>query len=913
MEQALRPISLDEINNAAPVSIDLPDDETDETVDVDIEEEYGFDENLAEVLPDSVLSTIASDLLEDIRNDKNSRTEWEKTVTDGMQLLGLKIEERTEPWKGACGVFHSMLAEAVIKFQSEMIMETFPASGPVQTKVIGKPDKDKDAAAERVKEDMNWQLQDNMTEYRPEHERMLWSLGFCGAAFKKVYYDPSLGRQVSMFVSAEDLLIPYGNSDITNCNRLTHVMKKTENELRKLMQAGFYKDLELGEPTREQSDIERKKEKMTGVRMLEETRFTLNESHVELDIPGFEDTDEDGEETGIGLPYVVTLDPEGKVFAIYRNWKEGDEKKLKREHFVQYTFIPGFGPYGWGYVHLLGGDAKGATSIFRQLVDAGTLANLPGGLKSRGLRIKGDDTPIAPGEFRDVDVPAGTIRDNLIPLPYKEPSNTLFLLFKEVVDQGRSLASTADMKVADMNQQAPVGTTLAIIERMMKVMSAVQARVHASMKKEFALLKEIIRDYAPKDYEYDTEGGRQIKQSDYNHVDVLPVSDPNASSTAQRIAQYQAALTLSQGAPQLYDLPELHRETLRALGMKNANKIVPDKQDIKPRDPVMENMNILNGKPVKAFLYQDHKAHLAVHMAAAQDPVTLQIVGQSPLAQSIGQAIQAHMMEHLAFQYRVDIERQMGVNLPDMDEDLPEEIEIRVSRLVAEAAPQILLMHNKEEAQKQIQQQQQDPIIQLQQAELQIKAQEVQRKAAKDQADSAIATQELQIQQQAAQVQLEKAKIDASVKMASAQASAQKSQIDAMSKAQDAQLKRQTAHAQIQKAQADAQKASIDAQTNAVSEAQKLELERERMRAQQRTEEMKLAQSAQKTHLDAGAKFVSEAQKTQLERDRLRAQVITDAAKLNHDGMKHDKQLEHDKHIAGLQAAASKSKSKEKK
>lgn len=730
MEPMLSPLSIEEINNAAPVEIELPEepDLTIVEISLEINPDEKFKQNLAEDIPQNELQSLAAEITEDIRIDKNSRREWDKTVTDGMELLGMKLEDRTQPWNGACGVFHSLMSEAVIKFQSEMIMETFPANGPVQTKIIGKDSKDKQEAANRVKEDMNWQLTENMSEYRGEHERLLWNLGFCGSGFKKVYYDPSMERQIAMFVPAEDMYLPYGCTDVSCSPRVTQVMRKSENEVKKLIQAGFYMDVELGEASKEVGDIEKKKQKLSGMTSLDDNRHILYECHLELDLPGFED-EVDGEKTGIALPYVVTLDTNGNIFSIYRNWNPDDKTKAKREHFVQYTFIPGFGPYGFGYVHILGGYAKGATSVLRQLVDAGTLANLPGGLKARGLRIKGDDTPIAPGEFRDVDVPAGTIRDNIIPLPYKEPSNTLFLLFKEIVDEGRSLASTADMKVADMNQQAPVGTTLAIIERMMKVMSAVQARVHNSMKKEFKLLQIIIKDYTPEEYSYETERGRMVKQSDYEHCDIIPVSDPNASSSAQRMAQYQAALQLSGTAPQLYDLPELHREALRVLGMKNASKIVPDKDDIKAKDPVSENMNIMNGKPVKAFLYQDHDAHLAVHMSAAQDPSMQKIIGQNPMASILQQSLQAHLMEHMAFKYRIDIEKQMGVSLPKQDEELPEDIESQVSRLAAEAAPLVLQLHSQKAAQEAAIAQQQDPVIQAQQQDQQLKAAELQEKA----------------------------------------------------------------------------------------------------------------------------------------------------------------------------------------
>lgn len=756
MERYVPPISLEDINKSEPIEIEIDGP----TVVVEIgDSNEEFKQNLAESMSEGDLQSLASDLLSDIRTDKNSRRDWEKTVSEGLELLGMKMDERTEPWPGASGVYHSLLSEAVIKFQSEMIMETFPASGPVFTKVIGKKSKEKEEAAERVKADMNWQLTEHMSEYRAEHERMLWNLGFSGAAFKKVYYDPYLERQVSMFVPAEDIYIPYGNTDLASCPRITQRMKKTENEIRRLMQAGFYVERDLTAPAKEISDLDKKKEKLTGINSLDDTRYTLYECHVELDLVGYEDK-RDGEESGIALPYVVTLDTNCCVYSLYRNWNPEDDHKKKRNHFVQYTFIPGFGPYGFGYIHILGGYAKGSTSILRQLIDAGTLANLPGGLKTRALRIKGDDTPIAPGEFRDVDVPAGAIRDNIMTLPYKEPSSTLFALFKEVVDEGRGLASTADMKIADMNQQAPVGTTLAIIERMMKVMSAVQARVHSSMKKEFKLLKEIIRDYTPEEYDYETDVGRMVKQSDYEHCDIIPVSDPNASSSTQRMAQYQAALQLSQSAPQLYDLPVLHREALLALGLKNAAEIVPDKDDIKSKDPVSENMNIMNGKPVKAFLEQDHEAHLAVHMSAAQDPAMQKIIGQNPMASVLQQAIQAHLMEHMAFKYRLDIEKQMGVNLPQEDDKLPIEIQNQISRLAAEAAPLVLQMHSAKAAQEAAMAQQKDPTIQAAQQDLQLRQQELQqkgqlaqaelqRKSTKDQMDAAAKADDIRLREEA--------------------------------------------------------------------------------------------------------------------------------------------------------------------
>ena len=759
MERYIPPISMEEINASEPVEVEI-DDPNAIVIEIKIgDPNEKFKQNLAETISENDLQSLASDLLADILTDRSSRRDWEKTVSDGLELLGMKMDERTEPWPGASGVYHSLLSEAVIKFQSEMIMETFPASGPVFTKVIGKKSKEKEEAAERVRSDMNWQLTENMSEYRAEHERMLWNLGISGAAFKKVYYDPHLERQVSMFVPAEDMYIPYGNTDLVSCPRITQRMKKTENEIRRLMQAGFYVDKDLTAPAKDISDLDKKKEKLTGMNSLDDNRYTLYECHVELNLVGYEDT-EDGEETGIALPYVITLDTNSCVYSIYRNWNPEDKHKKKRNHFIQYTFIPGFGPYGFGYIHILGGYAKGSTTILRQLIDAGTLANLPGGLKSRGLRIKGDDTPIAPGEFRDVDVPAGAIRDNIMSLPYKEPSSTLFALFKEVVDEGRGLASTADMKIADMNQQAPVGTTLAIIERMMKVMSAVQARVHSSMKKEFKLLKVIIRDYAPEEYDYETELGRMVKQSDYEHCDIIPVSDPNASSSTQRMAQYQAALQLSQSAPQLYDLPVLHRDALLALGLKNASEIVPDKDDIKSKDPVSENMNIMNGKPVKAFVEQDHDAHLTVHMSAAQDPALQKIIGQNPMASVLQQAIQAHLMEHMAFKYRLDIEKQMGVSIPREDSNLPIELENQISRLSAEAAPIVLQMHSAKAALEASMAQQKDPSIQTAQQELQLKQQELlqkgqlaqaelQRKSTKDQIDAASKADDIRLREEA--------------------------------------------------------------------------------------------------------------------------------------------------------------------
>lgn len=718
------------------------------------EESAEFYENLAEQIEEGALQSLASDLSSDITNDLGSRKDWEDAYKEGITLLGLKYEERTEPWSGACGVFHPMITEAVVRFQSETIMETFPAKGPVKTQIVGKQTREKEEAAQRVEEDMNYQLTEKMTEFRPEHERMLWSLPATGSAFKKVYYDPSLERQVSLFVPAEDIILPYGTTELSTCPRVTHRMRKTKNDILKLQAAGFYREVELGEPSKFKDDITQRKDEETGFSANYDDRYELYECHADLDLPGFEDVDDDGEKTGIGLPYVVTmLRGSNEILAIRRNWKEEDPLKLKRQHFVHYQYIPGFGAYGFGLFHLIGGYAKSATSIMRQLVDAGTLANLPGGLKSRGLRIKGDDTPISPGEFRDVDVGSGTIRDNILPLPYKEPSAVLAQLMDRIVDEGRRFAATADMKVADMSAQAPVGTTLAILERMLKVMSAVQARVHYSFKQELRLLAAIIRDYTDDEYTFEPDEGRATaKKSDYSQVDIIPVSDPNAATMSQRVVQYQAALQLASTAPQIYDLPALHRQMLDVLGIKDADKLVPMADDQKPRDPVSENMAVLIGKPVKAFLYQDHEAHIKVHMSAMQDPIVQQMVGQSPQANKIMAAMSAHIAEHLGFAYRSKIEQAMGVDLPMPDEEMPPEIEVQLSRLVAQAAPVVL-----QESQSQVAQQQaaaqaeqvaNDPVIQIQQKELQIREREQMMKEQKAMAEVQLEQQRIEIERQ---------------------------------------------------------------------------------------------------------------------------------------------------------------------
>jgi hypothetical protein len=703
-----------------------------------------FGANLAEFMDDGELGALASDLLGEYDSDIASRKEWADMYVKGLEVLGMKYEERTEPWTGACGVYSTVLTEAAIRFQSETIIETFPAQGPVKTEIIGAIDKLKEEAAERVRVDMNFKLTEEMPEYRPEHERMLYNLGLAGAAFKKVYFDPSLGRQAAVFIPAEDIIIPYGASSARTAERVTHVMRKTKNDVKKLQVAGFYKDVDLGDPLTFHSDIEKRKAEDQGFTLSDDNRYQLLEMCVDYDLPGYEDED------GIALPYVITIDRSTtKVLAIRRNWNESDPLKLKRQHFVQYTYVPGFGVYGLGLIHIIGGYARAGTSIIRQLVDAGTLSNLPGGLKSRGLRIKGDDTPIAPGEFRDVDVTSGTVRDSIMPLPYKEPSMVLAGLLDKITDEARRLGSVADMKVSDMSANAPVGTTLAILERQLKTMSAVQARVHYSMKEEFKLLKAIIRDNTPGDYEYVPNGGNpKAKREDYDMVEVIPVSDPNSSTMAQRIMQYQAAIQLAQGAPQIYDLPQLHRQMLEVLGIKNADKLVPIDEDMKPRDPISENMAFLTGKPTKAFIYQDHDAHIAVHSSMMQDPMVMGQMGQNPMAQQMQAAIMAHIAEHVAFQYRNQIEERLGASLPAPNAELPEQVEVQLAKLVAQAAKQLTQIHQGEAAQQQAQQQAQDPIVQMQQQELQIKQQDAQTKSQKVRGDLAIKQQELQLKAQ---------------------------------------------------------------------------------------------------------------------------------------------------------------------
>jgi hypothetical protein len=708
----------------------------------------GFHDNLAEHMDASDLGALGHELLDDFESDSRSREDWEDTYKKGLDLLGLKIEDRSSPWPGACGVFHPILSEAAVRFQSQAIMETFPAGGPVKTKIVGRITPERERQALRVKNDLNYILTEKMSEYRNEHERMLFALPLAGAAFKKVYYDPTLGRPASIYVPAEDFVAPYGASDLQTANRYTHIMRKHPNEIRKLQVMGFYRDVDLSQPVPDRNEIQRTKDKLAGEEQIDtDDRHMLLEMHIDLDLPGYEDVGKDGEPTGIALPYVVTVERStGVILSIYRNWKQDDEFKLKRQHFVQYGYIPGFGFYPFGLIHLVGGIAKSATSILRQLVDAGTLANLPAGLKSRGLRIKGDSTPLMPGEFRDVDISSGAIKDNITFLPYKEPSQVLAGLLGTLVEEGRRFASIADLQIGDANQSAPVGTTLALMERAMKVMSAVQARLHASMKHELDLLVDIIRVHMRGNYEYETDMGA-TRTDDYDgRIDVIPVTDPNAASLSQRVVQYQAALQLAQQAPQMYDLPELHRQMLTVLGIQDPGKIIPSTDEKKPMDPVSENMAILSGKPVKAFLYQDHEAHIKVHMAAMQDPKILQLVGQSPQASAIQAAAMAHIAEHIGFQYRREIENQLGVELPPPDEHLPEDIEVALSKLIADAAGKLLQKDQAEAQMQEIQQKMQDPVVQAQMQDAQNKAAEVQRKMAKDQADQMARERQQQIE-----------------------------------------------------------------------------------------------------------------------------------------------------------------------
>ena len=749
-----------EIEIVDPEEVTLRTDGLEVTLGPDDDEEGDdeFVQNLAEIIDAGKLSSLASELLNDIENDLASRRDWEKAYTEGLKLLGLNYETRSEPWENACGVTHPMITEAVVRFQSETITETFPAQGPVQAKIIGKETPEKVDAAARVRSEMNYQLTERMVEFRPEHEKMLWSLPATGSAFKKVYYDPSLGRPTSRFVPAEDVILPYGASDIMSCPRVTHRMRRTKNDIIKLQRAWFYLDIPLPDPSKKTDEVQKAKDTETGFSDIGDDRYTVYEVHVDLDIDGLDDSD------GVAVPYVVTLLDDGTVLAVRRNWEPDDEYRRKRDHFVHYQYIPGFGAYGFGLFHLIGGFAQSATSLMRQLVDAGTLANLPGGLKSRGLRIKGDDTPISPGEFRDVDVGSGTIRDNILPLPYKEPSATLFNLLTAIVEEGRRFAATADMKVSDMSAQAPVGTTLALLERQLKVMTAVQARVHYALKQELKLIAAIIRDYTDDEYAYEPDTGTpRAKRSDFKQVDIIPVSDPNAATLSQRVVQYQAVIQLAQSAPQIYDLPQLHRGMLDTLGIKNAEKLVPLPEDQKPVDPVTENMNALRMKPLKAFAYQDHEAHIQVHMAAAQDPLMAQMIGQNPNASQIQASLMAHVAEHVAYAYRRRIEQQLGVALPPEGEPLPLQVELALSGMMAQAANQVLQRSQQAAQAQQAQQQAQDPVVQMQQKELEIKERSLALQEKKLAMDAAAKADELDIRETdvSGRLQLEAMKLQA--------------------------------------------------------------------------------------------------------------------------------------------------------
>jgi len=797
-----------EIEDPESVSIGMGD------IDIDLkpqkETAEDFDANLAEYMDEGDLDSLGNDLVEDFSKDVMDRKDWIKTYVDGLKLLGLQYEERTEPWQGACGVFHPMLTESVVRFQSEAMMETFPAMGPVKTQIVGAVDLLREEAAARVREDMNYQLTEVMVEYRPEHEKMLWSLPLAGSAFKKVYFDPAKGRQVAVFIPAEDIVVPYGASNLESAERVTHVMRKTENEVKKLQEAGFYLDVDLGEPTHELDDIEKQKAEEQGMSALNDDRFRFLEMHVDLDLSGYEHKDKKGKETGIALPYVVTIEKgTRKVLAIRRNWYEDDELHTKRQHFVHYQYIPGFGFYGYGLIHLIGGYAKSATMLIRQLVDAGTLSNLPGGLKSRGLRIKGDDTPIQPGEFRDVDVPSGSIRDNILPLPYKEPSQVLFALFQNIVQEGRAFASSGDMNVSDMSTNAPVGTTLALLERTLKVMTAVQARLHYTMKQEFRLLKSIIADYTPEEYDYEPEdAGRKAKKSDYDSTDVIPVSDPNAATMAQKIVQYQAVLQLAQSAPQLYNLPLLHRQMIEVLGIKNANKLVPVEDDQVPTDPVQENQNILIMKPVKAFIEQNHEAHIQAHMAAIQNPKIQQLMQMNPQAQAIMAAAMAHINEHIAFEYRKQVEMAIGTPLPNEEQNkqVSPELADRIAMLTAQASQQLTQQAQQQAQQQQAQQQMQDPIVQMQMQELQIKQGELQLKQQKQQIDAAA---------KADQIRIEEARIAAQKEIAAMQVGAQAAASkDKLARQQETEGMRMGIDAAKHKAQIAVQQAQRAAQRN---------------------------------------------------------------------------------------------------
>ena len=737
------------------VEIEMEDEPRVETMEEEAAEQ-DFYRNLVEEIDEAKLQEIAGTLLSDIKDDLRSRQDWEKMYVEGINLLGLKYENRSEPWQGACGVFHPMITEAVIRFQADTIMETFPAAGPVKTTIIGKVTEEKEKAAGRVEDDLNWQVMENMPEFRPDHEKLMWNLPSAGCGFKKVYECPVLKRQTSVFVPAEDIVIPYGTTDLLTCERIAHRMKKTKQEMDKTQQSGFWRNIALGEPAPTQlNEIQKKKDKEVGVAPVIDNRFTVYEVSMELDLEADEENLDDDCITDVGLPYIVTVvDNSSTILSIRRNWKQDDAKKMKRLHFVQYNYIPGYGAYGFGLFHLLGGFAQSATSIMRQLVDAGTLSNLPGGLKSKGLRIKGDDMPVSPGEFRDVDVGSGTIRDNILPLPYKEPSQTLFALLQNIVEEARRFAATNDIKTADMSSQAPVGTTLAVLERQLRTMTAVQARVHFSFKQELRLLADIIKEGAEDgdeySYEVDAEQGKSAKLKDYSYVSIIPVSDPNAATMSQRVVQYQAAIQLAQMAPQIYDQPELHRQMLTVLGIKNVGKLIPTEDDIKIVDPVQENQNILIGKPVKAFAWQDHESHIRVHQAAMMDPLVQQLIGQNPQAQKILAAMTAHIAEHVGYGYRNKMQEAMGMPLPVLGKDdaLPEHVELQLSKLMAQAAPMVLNQSKQIVAQQQAQKNAQDPVLVAQMLEQKTAQAEVMRKDWRDKQDIRLEEAKLTIEAQ---------------------------------------------------------------------------------------------------------------------------------------------------------------------
>mgnify|MGYP003114308009 CR=1 FL=1 len=770
-----------EIEIVNPESVTLDDGSVEITIMPGEDIESGeFDSNIAEEMEENALNKLSDELIGLVEADIESRKDWADTFVKGLDVLGFKYEERSEPWEGACGVYSTVLAEAAIRFQAETMSETFPAAGPVRVKILGEEDKDKEAAAARVKADMNYELTERMVEYRPEHERLLYSLGLAGSAFKKVYFDPNMGRQTAIYIPAEDVVVPYGASHIESAERVTHIMRKTKNEIRKLQAAGFYRDVELGDPQPYHTDIEERKAEEGGYSITDDNRYAVYEIHADLVLDDIDEEDSDE----IAKPYIVTIERgTQEVLGIRRNWNPEDDLQLKRQHFVHYVYVPGFGFYGLGLIHIIGGYARAGTSIIRQLVDAGTLSNLPGGLKARGLRIKGDDTPIEPGQWKDVDVPSGSIRDNIMPLPYKEPSQTLLALLNQITTEGRRLGAISDMNISDMSANAPVGTTLALLERTLKPMAAVQARVHYAMKQEFKLLKAIMSEHADTEYAYEPFRGEiTARQADYMMVDVIPVSDPNSSTMAQRVVQYQAVLQMSQSAPQIYDLPQLHRQMIEVLGVKNADKLVPVDDDIRPTDPVSENMNNLNGKPMKAFIYQDHEAHMAAHQSFMQDPMIAQVMGQNPQAQRMAAALQAHIAEHLAFKYRKSMEEKLGVPLPNPNAELPEDMEVNLARLMAQAGQQLAQQNQQQAAQQQAQQKQQDPVVQMQQQELQIKQQEVQRKMQGDQADMQLRQQELQLKAQRDQM-------DAELKKQELQIKARGEQVDAQMQQAELQLK----------------------------------------------------------------------------------------------------------------------------